>query len=48
MNVRRAFKKNNIANPLFVAGDGVDALAMLRGEIGLRICPPSGGSSSWT
>ena len=34
MNVRRAFKKNNIANPLFVAGDGVEALAMLRGEAG--------------
>jgi CheY-like chemotaxis protein len=34
MNVRRAFKKNNIANPLFVAGDGEDALARLRsGEI---------------
>jgi CheY-like chemotaxis protein len=34
MNVRRAFKKNNIANPLFVAGDGEEALARLRsGEI---------------
>jgi CheY-like chemotaxis protein len=31
MNVRRAFQKNNIANPLFVAGNGEDALAMLRG-----------------
>jgi CheY-like chemotaxis protein len=31
MNVRRAFKKNNIANPLFVAGNGVDALEQLRG-----------------
>jgi CheY-like chemotaxis protein len=30
MNVQRAFKKNNIANPLFVAGNGVEALAMLR------------------
>ncbi len=30
MNVRRAFKKNNITNPLFVAGDGVEALALLR------------------
>jgi CheY-like chemotaxis protein len=31
MNVRRAFKKNNIANPLFVAGNGEEALRMLRG-----------------
>ena len=31
MNVNRAFKKNNISNPLFVAGNGLDALAMLRG-----------------
>ena len=29
MNVRRAFKKNNILNPLFVAGNGEEALAML-------------------
>ena len=34
MNVRRAFQKNRIANPLFVAGDGHAALDMLRsGEI---------------
>ena len=31
MNVQRAFKKNNIANPLFIAGNGVEALAHLRG-----------------
>jgi CheY-like chemotaxis protein len=31
MNVQRAFKKNNIANPLFVAGNGEEALRMLRG-----------------
>jgi CheY-like chemotaxis protein len=31
MNVRRAFKKNNITNPLFVAGNGLEALAALRG-----------------
>jgi len=31
MTVRRAFEKGNIANPLFVAGDGVEALKMLRG-----------------
>ena len=30
MNVRRAFKKNNIANPLHVAGNGLEALAILR------------------
>jgi CheY-like chemotaxis protein len=32
MNVQRAFKKNNIVNPLYVAGDGLEALALLRGE----------------
>ena len=31
MNVQRAFKKNNISNPLFVAGNGIEALDMLRG-----------------
>ena len=31
MNVKRAFQKNNIANPLFVAADGEDALQQLRG-----------------
>lgn len=30
MNVRRAFQKANIANPLFVAENGLEALAMLR------------------
>ena len=30
MNVRRAFKKNHIANPLFVAPNGVEALEQLR------------------
>jgi CheY-like chemotaxis protein len=30
MTVRRAFDKNRIANPLFVAGNGVEALAALR------------------
>ena len=32
MNVRRAFKKNNVVNPLHTAGNGLDALAMLRGD----------------
>ncbi len=30
MNVTRAFERNNIANPLFVAGDGLEALDLLR------------------
>jgi CheY-like chemotaxis protein len=30
MNVKRAFDRNKIANPLFVAGDGIEALALLR------------------
>ena len=32
MNVQRSFKKANIANPLFMAGNGVEALEVLRGE----------------
>ena len=32
MNIRRAFKKGNISNPLFVAGNGLEALEMLRGQ----------------
>jgi CheY-like chemotaxis protein len=30
MNVRRAFQKHHIANPLFVAGNGEEALGLLR------------------
>jgi CheY-like chemotaxis protein len=30
MNVRRAFSKARLTNPLYVAGDGVEALRMLR------------------
>lgn len=33
MNVKRAFSKNNIKNPLFVAGNGVEALEMLSSVI---------------
>ena len=33
MNVKRAFSKNNIKNELFVAGNGVEALDMLRNVI---------------
>jgi hypothetical protein len=31
MNVKRAFKLSNISNPLYVAGNGLEALKMLRG-----------------
>jgi CheY-like chemotaxis protein len=31
MTVQRAFKKGNISNPLYVANNGIEALAMLRG-----------------
>ena len=34
MNVKRAFKKVNITNPLHVAGNGLEALTMLRSENG--------------
>ena len=34
MNVQRAFKKNGILNPLYVAGNGLEALEMLRGVDG--------------
>ena len=40
MNVRRAFKKNNILNPLFVAENGVEALEALRGQRPTSACPP--------
>jgi CheY-like chemotaxis protein len=30
MNVRRAFERNNVSNPLYVAGNGLEALALLR------------------
>jgi CheY-like chemotaxis protein len=33
MNVKRAFDKNRIANPLFVASNGLDALRMLRSNV---------------
>jgi CheY-like chemotaxis protein len=34
MNVQRAFKKNNIINPLFIAHNGLEALDILRGKSG--------------
>lgn len=33
MNVRRAFERNNVSNPLFVAGNGLEALEILRGNV---------------
>jgi CheY-like chemotaxis protein len=41
MNVKRAFKKVNITNPLHVAGNGLEALTMLRGENGQPPVVPS-------
>lgn len=32
MNVQRAFKKSNILNPLYMAANGLEALAVLRQE----------------
>jgi CheY-like chemotaxis protein len=32
MNIRRAFKKNRIKNPLYVASNGIEGLAMLRSD----------------
>ncbi len=37
--VRRAFRKAKIANPIMVARDGLEALAMLRGEQGHEQVP---------
>lgn len=34
MNVKRAFKKYKITNPLHIAGNGLEALAMLRSQDG--------------
>lgn len=39
MTVQRAFKKNNITNPFYVANNGMEALAMLRGEDNLPRIP---------
>ncbi|MEM6592302.1 MAG: response regulator [Cyanobacteria bacterium P01_H01_bin.119] len=40
MNIKRAFVKNKISNPLFVAGNGLEALALLRGEAKQEILIP--------
>ena len=34
MNVKRAFKKYQITNPLYIAGNGLEALSMLRAQDG--------------
>ena len=34
MNVKRAFKKYKITNPLYIAGNGIEALEMLRSQNG--------------
>jgi CheY-like chemotaxis protein len=41
MNVQRAFKKNNFSNPVHVAGNGLQALAMLRGTDGEEKLSPT-------
>ena len=40
MNVKRAFKTNNITNPLYIANNGIDALVMLRGNGNPPSMPP--------
>jgi CheY-like chemotaxis protein len=41
MNVQRAFRKNKITNPLYIAENGLEALAMLRSQNGKnQIVPP--------
>lgn len=40
INVQRAFKKNNIQNPLSIAKNGIEALNMLRGENGCKKIEP--------
>jgi CheY-like chemotaxis protein len=42
MNVQRAFKKNNILNPLFFACNGLEALEILRGKDGKPSVIPDG------
>lgn len=36
MNVKRAFKKYRITNPLYTAGNGIEALRMLQPQNGLQ------------
>jgi CheY-like chemotaxis protein len=39
MNVHRALKKGHITNPVYVAGNGIEALAMLQDERHLAMFP---------
>jgi CheY-like chemotaxis protein len=41
MTVQRAFKKGNITNPLYIAGNGIEALSLLRGNPGQPSLIPS-------
>ncbi len=41
MTVKRAFKKGNITNPLYLAGNGIEALALLRGNSGEQSLIPA-------
>ena len=43
MNVKRAFKKNNISSPLFTAKNGLEALDMLKGRNGKEKIDPRPG-----
>jgi CheY-like chemotaxis protein len=41
MTVQRAFKNGQITNPLYIANNGIEALAMLRGKPGIpSVVPP--------
>jgi CheY-like chemotaxis protein len=41
MNIQRAFRKNKITNPLYIAENGLEALAMLRSQDGKNpVVPP--------
>lgn len=39
MTVKKAFEKNRIDSPLYTASNGVEALAMLRGNSALQLLP---------
>jgi CheY-like chemotaxis protein len=39
MTVKRAFKKNNITNPLYVATNGIEALTLLRSDEFSKLLP---------
>ncbi|HEY9666755.1 MAG TPA: response regulator [Coleofasciculaceae cyanobacterium] len=39
MTVKRAFKKNNITNPLYVVSNGIEALALLRSDNLSQVLP---------